>query len=75
MNASNPSARYGYPFDLSWTPQDLAEAVPLRLSQLIDFDAMRGNGIAASANAMSFQRTRLMRDYLRNSALSLFRIH
>lgn len=42
-----------YPFDLRWTPRQLADAVPLRLSELPAFDAAVLQDAAASANAPS----------------------
>jgi hypothetical protein len=62
-----------FAFPQSWNAQDLANAVPrrLRLSQMIDFDALR-DGAQASANAP--QRA-LQRGYLRVPALArLFRV-
>ncbi|WP_363798973.1 hypothetical protein ABU614_03015 [Lysobacter firmicutimachus] len=35
----------------AWNPQQLTDAVPLRLHQLIDFDLVRDAGPARSANA------------------------
>ena len=47
MHATTP-ARAAFPFDLRWDAQELADAVPLRLHQRIDFAALRqGNGVTA----------------------------
>jgi len=66
-----------FSFPRQWNAQDLANAVPrrLRLSRMIDFDALR-DGIDACANG-PVRRSRAMRsDYLRNAGLSpLFRVH
>jgi len=45
-----------------WTPRQLADAVPLRLSQLLDFNALRA-GTPAAANAPSC-RSRTATSYL-----------
>ena len=40
-----------FSFRLSWTPQDLADAVPLRLFEKVAFDAgFRGDDIAPCSN-------------------------
>ena len=65
-----------FSFPQQWNAQDLANAVPrrLRLSQMIDFDAVR-DGAAASANASAHARRALHRGYLRVAGLPrLFRI-
>ncbi len=62
-----------FEFPQAWNAQDLADAVPrrLRLSQMIDFDALR-DGAAACANAPA---RALQRGYLRVPALPrLFRV-
>lgn len=69
MNAS-----LQYPFDLRWTAHDLADAVPLRLSELPDFDAHRDCDGSASANTASPMRSRPSRPYVANSAPPLFRV-
>lgn len=51
-----------------WTPQQLADAVPLRLSQLLDFNALR-TGTPAAANAPSC-RSRTATSYLPASSRS-----
>jgi hypothetical protein len=55
-----------FSFPQQWTAQDLADAVPrhLRLSQMIDFDAVR-DGTTASANAPVRAPRTLQRGYLR----------
>ncbi|GAA4859031.1 hypothetical protein [Luteimonas vadosa] len=50
MNAS-----LQYPFDLHWTSQELADAAPVRLSEILDFHARRDGGPVPSANACSFR--------------------
>ena len=45
MNAFAP-----FPPSLHWNAQQLADAVPLRLSQLLDFDRARDIGELAIAN-------------------------
>ncbi|MCC7097726.1 MAG: hypothetical protein IT472_11160 [Thermomonas sp.] len=40
-----------------WTPQQLADAVPLRLTQLIDFNALRSSTPAAANSAHCNQRS------------------
>ncbi|HVI58011.1 MAG TPA: hypothetical protein VM619_03930 [Luteimonas sp.] len=62
-----------FEFPQAWNAQDLADAVPrrVRLSQMIDFDALR-DGVQACANAP--QRA-LQRGYLHVPALArLFRV-
>jgi len=46
------SPRY-FSFPAHWSAHDLADAVPLRLSELFAFDAMLDGAFAASANAAS----------------------
>ena len=61
-----------FSFPQHWTAQDLANAVPLRLSQLLDFDAV-GNGCGACANASSSRRRALAANgYLSIAALPRF---
>ena len=57
MNASRSISKYDYPFDLRWTPQDLAEAVPLRLHQMFAFD-VDGDTACAMASANSETQAR-----------------
>lgn len=56
-----------FPFTLRWDSQDLADAVPLRLFDLVDFAA--GNGEAANAHAASL-RARIARSYLPGTGLA-----
>ena len=68
---------HDYQTDLQWTSQDLADAVPLHLSELQDFDAGREIGdLLESANCAShLQRNRLRHDYLPTVGFrSLFRV-
>ena len=72
MNTLNSSS-HSFPFDLRWTPQDLADAVPLRLFELSAFDA--GSDDASNA-AISAPRRGWRRDYVRLSDLPTFiRVH
>lgn len=66
MSATRLLSSYGYPFDLRWTPQDLADAVPLRLHQMYAFDASRAAAWPTdSANGGArARRVGLMRGYL-----------
>jgi hypothetical protein len=48
MNASN-----AFPFHLQWTSHDLADAVPLRLHEMFDFDASRDGPVATSADGLA----------------------
>ena len=62
---------HAFPFDLSWTPQDLANAVPLRLSELVTFDA--GDADAANAVASApMRRDWRQRSYLQTAELPAF---
>ena len=66
---------HSFPFDLSWTPQDLADAVPMRLFELAAFDAGSDNASNAATNAPA-RRDWRRRDYLRLSDLpSFIRVH
>ncbi|MBZ0088586.1 MAG: hypothetical protein K8F33_10910 [Thermomonas sp.] len=40
-----------------WTPQQLADAVPLRLAQLLDFNALRSSTPAAANGVRRNRRT------------------
>jgi hypothetical protein len=67
-----------FPFHLHWTSDDLADAVPLRLHEMLDFDASRDGPVAASANSLG--RTQ-QRDWRRpgyrlvSNLPAFFRIH
>lgn len=64
-----------FSFPQQWTSQDLADAVPLRLHELFDFDAVRDGPVAPSANGEP-QRTWRRHDYLRLPALpASFRVY
>lgn len=54
MNTRSP---FPFPDQLNWTSQDLADAVPLRLSELFAFDASLA-GIVASDSANPTAATR-----------------
>src|SRR3546814_17046736 len=65
-----------FSFPRQWNAQDLANAVPrrLRLSQMVDFDAVR-EGAVANANSLRHASRALERGYLRNAELPpLFRV-
>ena len=65
---------HSFPFDLSWTPQDLADAAPLRLFELVTFDA--GSDRASNAASTTPRRDWRRRDYVRLSDLPTFiRVH
>ncbi|ATE70500.1 hypothetical protein CNO08_03450 [Lysobacter capsici] len=77
MNAANHStdtrSDRNDAFNPQWSSQELADAVPLRLHQLIDFDQVRDAGDARSANAETVTRRapRIQR-YLAACALPMF---
>lgn len=59
-----------FPFHLNWTSHDLADAVPLRLHQLLDFDSHREGVRADSANHAPYaRRSRNAHGYLDMPAL------
>jgi len=64
-----------FSFPRQWNAQDLANAVPrrLRLSRMIDFDALR-NGIDACANAPAHAARTPRRGYLPAAQPQLFRV-
>jgi hypothetical protein len=62
MNASSH-----FPASLHWSAQELAAAVPLRLFELLDFDAPRAD--ARAANTPATPRRALRQGYVRNAAL------
>jgi hypothetical protein len=71
------NAFHDFPSVLHWTAQDLADAVPLHLSELQDFDAGReiGDPLASANCASHLQRNRLRHDYLPTVGFrSLFRV-
>lgn len=77
MSATRLLSSYGYPFDLRWTPQDLVDAVPLRLHQMYAFDANDEAtcGPASANNETKARRGGLLRGYLPAAAFHpLFRI-
>ena len=62
-------------FPQAWSAQDLADAVPLKLFEAIDFDAMQQiEAPAAASNAASVPLSRNWRrkDYLRAGELPTF---
>jgi hypothetical protein len=77
MIMSNKSTYPQHSFPQHWSSQDLADAVPQRLSELMtqelgQFDARTdaANGVALSPWAFDWRR----RDYLRDTAPSPFRV-
>jgi hypothetical protein len=58
----------GVPFAPGWNARDLADAVPLRLFELIDFDALREVD-AACANHPAPRRRGWLGGYRANAAL------
>jgi hypothetical protein len=64
-----------FAFPRHWNSQDLADAVPLRLSEMLDFDAVRDDA-GASANHLA-RRAGYVRDargYARPAPLAAFRV-
>ena len=73
MNALND-----FPSVLHWTARDLADAVPLRLSELLEFHAGRaiGDRLASANSAPRLQRNPLRHDYLPMAGFrSSFRVY
>ncbi|KGM53191.1 hypothetical protein N800_06890 [Lysobacter daejeonensis GH1-9] len=69
MNASSH-----FPASLHWSAQELAAAVPLRLFELLDFDAPRDD--ARAANNAATPRRALRAGYACNAALPAhFHVH
>ncbi len=69
MNASSH-----FPSSLHWSAQELAAAVPLRLFELLDFDAPVDD--ARAANTATAPRRALRQGYARNAALPThFHVH
>ncbi len=76
MHAPSSKSPDYFSFPQRWDAQDLANAMPrrLRLSQMVDFDAVRA-GAAASANAPGRKSRVLQRGYLRVAELPrMFRV-
>ena len=62
------------PLHTHWNSEQLADAVPLRLSQLVDFSAETRRACnRASANAAAIHGTRRSTTFLPAPALTLFR--
>jgi hypothetical protein len=70
MNAANNA----YDFAPQWNAQQLTDAVPLRLHQLIDFDQVRDAGNARSANSEAARRNSRLGRYLTACALPMFAV-
>jgi hypothetical protein len=69
MNASSH-----FPSSLHWSSQELAAAVPLRLFELLDFDAPVAG--SSAANTATTPRRALREGYARNVALPVhFHVH
>ncbi|MGH8078306.1 MAG: hypothetical protein ACREPE_13405 [Lysobacter sp.] len=65
-----------FPFGLSWTPQDIADAVPLRLFELFEFDAGPHGSDVVGRCANHLPRRSLRNGYLRQRDLPAFiRVH
>lgn len=64
-----------FSFPRQWNAQDLADAVPrrLRLSRMIDFDALR-DGADTCANTLSRTTRARPRGYLPRQSPQLFRV-
>lgn len=63
-----------FPFGLHWNAQQLADAVPLRLHEAINFQALHYGQIDASANDPRMRGRVPARPYAPATALSGFRI-
>lgn len=75
MSISSASHTPVMPLQTHWTSQDLADAVPLRLSELLDFDADRDIGTErASANTVTSRHAPRPESFARNTTLPFFRI-
>ncbi|MGO1070198.1 hypothetical protein [Lysobacter sp. CA199] len=70
MNAAN----HNHDFAPHWNAQQLTDAVPLRLHQLIDFDQVRDAGDARSANTEATRRHSRSGRYLTACALPMFAV-
>ncbi|MGQ4659593.1 hypothetical protein [Lysobacter sp. F6437] len=65
-----------FPFDLHWTAQDLADAVPLRLSEMVEFATTAGKQGENDSRFDRPPRRELGGRYLHGwTGLSLFRVH
>ncbi len=75
MNIPNTLHAPDMPLHTHWTSHDLAAAVPLRLSQLLDFDAASQIGTPrSSANTTPPRHAPPARSFLQNPMLPFFRI-
>lgn len=68
MNAAN-----SYDFAPQWNAQELTDAVPLRLHQLVDFDRDRDDARAANAASAAPKRSTRLR-FAAAIALPLFSV-
>ena len=76
MHAPSSKSPDYFSFPQRWDARDLANAMPrrLRLSQMVDFDAVRA-GATASANAPGRRSRAIQRGYVANAGLPLlFRV-
>lgn len=65
-----------FPYALSWTPQDIADAVPLRLFELFGFNAGPNGTDVVDRCANQLPRRTLRNGYLRQRDLPAFvRVH
>lgn len=69
---ANPDFEFHFP--QAWDAQDLANAVPLRLSELPQFDALADGRGAPSANGAARAYHASVESYLHNADLPTFRI-
>lgn len=66
--------RPAFPFDLHWDARQLADAVPLRLYEAINFQALHYGQCDASVNDARLRSHAPARSYVPLAALSHFRI-
>jgi hypothetical protein len=70
MNAVNNA----HDFAPQWNAQQLTDAVPLRLYQLVDFDQVRDGGGVRSANSEAARRNSRVSGYLSAGSLPMFAV-
>lgn len=63
-----------FPFDLHWDAQQLTDAVPLRLFEVIDFQALHYGQYDASVNDPRASSRRPTRPYAAAAELPIFRV-
>jgi hypothetical protein len=67
MKSASTKTDSSFPFQLNWSPQDITDAVPLRLFELVSFDAD-----TASNSPMVESRERTTRSFLPTNDLPAF---